>query len=117
MGDIVAELLTRMHEEVFAVSDPARRRDAIAVLFTDDCLFSDPHGTHIGRDALAQAVTDLLARFPGFRFTLGLRQSLQDAGRQQWFFGLPGEPPKISGLDVVVLSNGKIRALYTFLDP
>jgi hypothetical protein len=31
-------------------------------------------------------------------------------------FGIPGESPAITGLDVIVVKSGRIAALYTFLD-
>jgi hypothetical protein len=40
-----------------------------------------------------------------------------DAGRIAWAFGPPHEPRRITGLDVAIVSAGRISALYTFLDP
>jgi SnoaL-like domain len=117
MATNIDELLRRMLDDVFGQRDPASRADAIAELFRPDCVFSDPDGTHIGHAAIEKAAAEVQARFPGFRFTAVLRQSLQDAGRQHWVFGLPGEPPQVSGLDLIIVVDGKIRALYTFLDP
>jgi hypothetical protein len=34
-----------------------------------------------------------------------------------WGFGLAGKTPAVTGLDVIVSKAGKIKALYTFLDP
>jgi hypothetical protein len=96
MATIIDELLMRMLDEVFGQPDAASRANAIATLFRPDCVFSDPDG---------------------FRFTAVLRQSLQDAGRQHWVFGLPGEPLQVSGVDFIIVVDGKISALYTFLDP
>jgi hypothetical protein len=43
-------------------------------------------------------------------------QAVQDAGRLSWGFGPPGEPPRVTGLDVIVMRENKIARLYTFLD-
>jgi hypothetical protein len=34
-----------------------------------------------------------------------------------WGFGPTGQKPALTGLDVIVSNTGRIRALYTFLDP
>jgi hypothetical protein len=31
--------------------------------------------------------------------------------------GTPGKPPEYAGTDVIVIRDGKIGALYMFLDP
>ena len=42
----IATLLTRNLHDVFGENDPARRRAAIAEIFTEDCVFSTtPAGT------------------------------------------------------------------------
>jgi hypothetical protein len=57
---------------------------------------------------------------------LGLRQmkslhcaafSAGRSGRLAWGSGPRGEPPNYTGLDVVIVRDGKIAALYVFLDP
>ena len=117
MTDSVDDLLSRMLEDVFDEPDFAKRAEAIAALFTEDCVFSDPHGRHIGHSELQKAVADIRATLPGFRFTAKLRQSLTDAGRQHWNFGVAGQSQQASGLDIIIVVDGKIGTLYTFLDP
>jgi hypothetical protein len=117
MAYSIDDLLSRMLEDVFDEPDFVKRADAIAALFTDDCVFSDPNGRHIGHSELQKAVTEIRAALPGFRFIAKLRQSLTDAGRQHWSFGLAGESQQVSGLDIIIVVDGKIGALYTFLDP
>jgi hypothetical protein len=117
MANSVDDLLSRMLEDVFDEPDFVKRAGAIAALFTEDCVFSDPRGRHIGHSELQKAVAEIRAALPGFRFTAKLRQSLTDAGRQHWGFGLAGESQPVSGLDIIIVADGKIGALYTFLDP
>lgn len=63
------------------------------------------------------AVSQLHARFPGFVFTpIGVPQTFYDAGRLAWGHGPVGEPPKVTGLDVVSVRDGRIVALYAFID-
>jgi hypothetical protein len=47
----------------------------------------------------------------------GEAQSLHNAGRLAWGSEPRGEPPNYTGLDVVIVRDGKIAALYVFLDP
>ena len=46
----------------------------------------------------------------------GEAQALHNAGRLAWGSGPRGEPPNYTGLDVVIVREGKIAALYVFLD-
>jgi hypothetical protein len=36
--------------------------------------------------------------------------------RLGWTYGLPGEVPELAGEDVATIFDGKIQAMYTFLD-
>ena len=118
MPDRTASLLTRNLHEVFGEADAARRRAAIAALFTADVVFADAEGSRTGHEALDSFVADLLARSPGWVFQAsGPAQGVQDAGRLAWGFGPPGEPPRVTGLDVVLVREEKIAVLYTFIDP
>jgi hypothetical protein len=50
-------------------------------------------------------------------FELGVPDSHNGIGRLTWGFGPEGKKPAVAGLDVIVSKGGKIKALYTFLDP
>jgi hypothetical protein len=41
---------------------------------------------------------------------------VQDGGRIAWGSGPAFEPPRYTGLDVIIAREGKIAALYVFLD-
>jgi hypothetical protein len=41
---------------------------------------------------------------------------IHDLGRLRWQTGPVGAPPVATGTDVAVFANGKIRALYTFIE-
>jgi hypothetical protein len=117
MSEIVETLLRRNLHEVFGERDEGRRRSAMAELMTDDVIFSDHNARHTGRDAVNAAVTALQARFPGFVFTERTPpQTLTDAGTLHWQFGPPAAP-KINGTDFIVVRDGRIAALYVFLEP
>lgn len=117
MSDQIRELLRRNLQEVFGESDGARRRAAIMELYADDCVLYVPPGVFVGHEALDKFAGDLRAAHPHFAYTpRGAPQSLHNAGRLAWGSGPPGKHPDYTGLDVIIVRNGKIAALYVFLD-
>jgi hypothetical protein len=117
MENRIHELLHRNLQEVFGEGDAARRRAAIDELYTEDCVLEVPPGVFIGRDALDKFAGELRATHPHFLYTpLSKPQALHNAGRLAWGSGPRGEAPEYTGLDVIVVRDGKIAALYVFLD-
>jgi hypothetical protein len=98
MSDRIRELLHRNLQEVFGEGDAPRRRAAIGELYTKDCILYVPPGIFVGHEALDKFAGDLRATHP-------------------WGSGPRGEPANYTGLDVVIVRDGKIAALYVFLDP
>ena len=66
-------------------------------------------------NALTHPHTDRIAGMAG-RSTIDGRSPIQDGGRLAWRSGPPGEPPRYTGLDVIIVRDEKIVALYVFLD-
>ena len=61
---------------------------------------------------------DLRATHPHFVYTPhGEPQALHNGGILAWGSGPKGEAPDYTGLDVVIVRDGKIAALYVFLNP
>jgi SnoaL-like domain len=117
MANTIENLLTRNLLEVFGERDAVKRRSVIAALWAEDGVFADPFGRYVGHAALNDAVTQLHTKFPGFVFTpIGAPQSFYDVGRLAWGHGPVGEPPKVTGLDVVTVRGGRIVALSAFID-
>lgn len=119
MDTALQQLMERNVMEVWGERDSARRRSAINEIYTEDCIISDFEGDEqaVGRDALSAKVDDLLKGAPDFVFGLiGPAQVIHDIGRSRWHFGPPGAAPVVIGTDVAVFEDGRIRALYVFLD-
>jgi hypothetical protein len=113
----IATLLSRNLPEVFGEGDPARRRAAIKQLYTEDCVLYVPPGALVGHDALDKFAGDLRATHPDFVYTPhGAPQVLHNSGRLAWGSGLSGEPPAYTGVDFIIVRDGKIAALYVYLD-
>src|SRR5579863_1194299 len=116
-SDRIHELLIRNLQEVFGEGDAARRRAAIEELYTDDCVLSAPPGTFVGHDALDKFAGDLRATHPHFVYTpLGSPQVLHNSARLAWGSGPKGETPAYTGVDFIIARDGKIAALYVYLD-
>ena len=118
MADHIHELLSRNLQEVFGEGNAARRRAAIEEIYTEDCVLYAPPGIFVGPEALDKFAGDLRATHPNFVYTpRGEAQALHNAGRLAWGSGPRGEPPNYTGLDVVIVRDRKIAALYVLLDP
>jgi len=117
MNARINELLLRNLQEVFGEGDARRRREAIEALYTEDCLIYVPPGVLVGHDALDQFAGDLRATHPHFVYTPHSKpQALHNGGRLAWGSGPRGESPDYTGWDVIIVRDGKIAALYVFLD-
>jgi hypothetical protein len=114
----LGHLLERNLFEVFGEPDSGRRTRAIAELYAEDCAFYDAEGEGTGQAAVSEQVARILDALPaGFAFSLvSPAEILHDLGRLRWRSGPPGAPPVVSGMDIAVFANGKIRTLYTFVE-
>ena len=113
----IETLLIRNLPEVFGEGDPARRRAAIQQLYTEDCVLYVPPGVFVGQDALDKFAGDLRAAYPHFVYTAhGAAQVLHNSGRLAWGSGPKGEAPTYTGVDFIIARDGKIAALYVYLD-
>lgn len=113
----IETLLNRNLPEVFGEGDPARRRAAIRELYTEDCALYVPSGVLVGHAALDKFAGDLRATHPDFVYTPhGTPQVLHNSGRLAWGSGPQGKTPAYTGVDFIIARDGKIAALYVFLD-
>lgn len=101
---------------VFSERDEPRRLAAMAELYAADATFSDHDGVVSGIDAINAKVQALLDRLPGFVFSEASPvYEVQDLGSVDWNFGPAGQPPAVSGTDVVTVADGKIATLHVYL--
>ena len=116
MPTIDALLRTHLHE-VFAERDADARRAAIERTYREDVAFLDPDGVATGHDALHAKVGEILDGAPGdWVFSLvGDVHVVQDLGQLTWGFGPEGVAPAVSGMDVVLVQDGRIARAYTML--
>src|SRR6516225_9563508 len=77
-----------------------------------------PHPVPLSDTTLDKFTGDLRATHPHFVYTPhGEPQALHNGGILAWGSGPKGEAPEYTGLDVVIVRDGKIAALYVFLNP
>ena len=118
MSDLIVELLTRNLQEVFGENDAQRRRAALDELYTDDCVLYVPDGVFKGRGAIDEFSGNLRMTHPQFVYTPhGDPQVLHNSGILAWGSGPKGGDPEYTGLDVIIVANGRISALYVYLNP
>ena len=111
----IETLLNRNLPEVFGEGDPTCRRAAIRG--TLHRRLSAVRGTFVGRDALDKFAGDLRATHPHYVYTPhGAPQVLHNSGRLAWGSGPKGEAPQYTGADFIIARDGKIAALYVYLD-
>ena len=116
MPDIIETIIKRNLHEVFGERDAKKRRQAIAELWTEDCLFIDHSGKSRGHDELDRTVAALHQRFPHHVLSeLRPVDVLHESGRLAWSYGRPGQEP-IKGVDVALMRDGRISLMLTFLD-
>ncbi|XVV15476.1 nuclear transport factor 2 family protein [Actinoplanes sp. CA-131856] len=117
MPDLKIELAYRNLLEVFGQRDPEKRAKAIRETYAEDVTFADPDGVVTGWDNLDRKAQDLLDKAPGFVFApVGEVRVVQDLTMLAWQFGPEGAAPVVSGVDICIVADGRIRKLYTSLD-
>ncbi|KXU84742.1 hypothetical protein CR51_41805 [Caballeronia megalochromosomata] len=117
MSNTIETLLLRNLRDVFGEADSERRRSAIEALYCADCVVNLPPGQYHGHDALQRIAGKLRASHPDYVYTPhSAPQVVQDGGRIDWGSGPEGEPPRYTGIDIIIARDEKISALYVFLD-
>lgn len=118
MSNSISALLTRNLQEVFGENEPARRRAAVDELWSEDGVFYDPKtGVHRGRGEIDRIAGVIRATHPDFQYQpIAQPEELGNGGRVKWVAGRPGEAPAYAGTDFLIARDGRIAALYLFLD-
>jgi hypothetical protein len=104
---------------VFNERDVDRRLAALGDLYADDATLYDPEAVVTGREAISVAVDNLLGNFPpDFVFTAaGPAVGHNGAAQLFWRLGPPNGPAVVTGTDVALIEQGRIKRLYVFVDP
>lgn len=113
----IRELLLLNLFGVFSERDPDRRLKAISTNYTEDVVWSDPEVTTHGHRELNERAQVVLDSTPDFVFNAaGQVHVLRDLGLLAFNYGVPEQPPAVTGYDVAVVRDGRIAVLYTLMD-
>ncbi|RZJ73038.1 nuclear transport factor 2 family protein [Flavobacterium sp.] len=118
MENEIAELVEKNLRQVWAQRDASERIKIIESLYSADAkLFEEGHQTS-GYEAINDAVTNVLQNFPQ-EFTFFLLRPIAVNGnmaKTSWGIGSDLQAPVATGIDITLVEDGKIKALYVFLD-
>ena len=102
---------------VFSEHDPERRLEAIVANYTEDVVWSDSEATTHGHQGLNERAQVVLDSTPDFVFNAaGPVHVLRDLGQLAFNYGVPEQPPAVTGYDVAVVRDGRIAVLYTLIN-
>lgn len=99
-------------------TDAELRAKAVAELWTEDGVYTDPLANVTGHEAIAAVIAGAQQMFPGLVFTAGpLDDAHTNLVRFTWHLGPAGGEPIVIGFDVLDLAeDGRIRKTLGFLD-
>lgn len=112
------ELLLKQHlYTVFGERDVAKRRAAIEVIWNKDGVLICSFGAFSGFSSIDTVIQNIQEQLPHFVCSeLAAPECFHGIGRLAWGYGLPNQQPQVTGLNVAVVSNNRLSALYTFFD-
>jgi hypothetical protein len=104
-------------DRIFIELDPVKREAMIREVYTEDCVWTHPGGRIVGIKALNEAVTEIRERISEYRYAVvGDIQTMHTVGMCRWGSGIPGEPFRYAGTDVVEARDGRVAVFYTFIE-
>ena len=113
----VAELMRNNFDAIFIERNPAKREAMMREVYTEDCVWVHPGGRFVGIAAINEAASEVRKNIPEYRYTvLGDIQTMHTVGICRWGSGLPGQPFRYTGTDVVEERGGRVAVFYTFID-
>jgi len=113
------DLMQAHLSRVFGDRDGSRRLSALQEIYAEDASLFEPDATATGYEAISGAVEALHTRLPpSFVFTAaGPAVGHNGVARLHWRAGPRDGPAAVTGTDVAWVENGRIKALYVFVDP
>jgi hypothetical protein len=113
----ISELMRHNFDRIFIELDPIKREAMMREVYTEDCVWIHPGGRLVGIKAINASVSEIRKLIPEYRYTVvGDIQTMHTVGMCRWESGLPGEPFRYAGTDVVESHEGRVAIFYTFID-
>jgi ketosteroid isomerase-like protein len=112
-----AELMHNNFDKIFIELDPVKREAMMRNAYTEDCVWIHPGGRLVGVAAVNQAASEIRKHIPEYRYkVVGDIQTMHNVGMCRWGSGLPGQPFRYTGTDVLEERDGRVAVFYTFID-
>ena len=113
----ISTLLIRNLNDVFGENDPARRRAAMDEIFHEDIVYYDRAGVFRGRDEVQRIAGMYRVSHPELRYQPSAPpEELGDGGRLRWVSSHASFAPSYTGTDFIITRDGRIAAIYRFID-
>jgi ketosteroid isomerase-like protein len=113
----VPELLRHNFDEIFIELDPVKRESMMRDAYTEDCVWIHPGGRLVGIAAINKAASEIRKSIPEYRYAvIGDIRTMHNVGMCRWGSGLPGQPYRYTGTDVLEARDGRVAVFYTFID-
>ena len=110
-------ILINTHFETWNESDLKKREDLMKKVYADDIEMIDRHDILNGYKEISGFVDVLQARDLRSKFTHPKPAEIHhNIARQFWQNGTPEKPDAVTGMDLFVFENGKVKKLYVFVD-
>ena len=105
----VAELMRHNFDEIFIELDPVKRESMMRDAYTEDCVWIHPGGRLVGIAAVNEAASEIRKHIPEYRYTVvGDIHTMHNVGMCRWGSGLPGQPFRYTGTDVLEERDGRL---------
>lgn len=113
------QMVERHLAEIFSETDDAKRTAALHELYAEDAVLYEPDNIVRGIEAISTTVSTLLKNFPPqLRFVASSPALIHhEMCCAPWTAGTPEQANMVTGYDVVQFANGRIQAVYVFLNP
>ncbi|QTE41963.1 MULTISPECIES: VOC family protein [Mucilaginibacter] len=102
--------------QIWDNTDKQSRSAQLKELYTDDIVLFDEAAEIKGLKDLNTRITQLQHQNPGFKFSMIRIDNSANVVRYYWNYGPKSNPKLISGMDLMIMENGKARSLNVFLD-
>jgi ketosteroid isomerase-like protein len=94
-----------------------KREGMMRHAYTEDCVWMHPGGRLVGMAAINEAPSEIRKRIPEYRYAvIGDIHTVHNVGMCRWGSGLPGQPYRYTGTDVLEERDGRVAVFYTFID-
>ncbi|SRR5258708_37844282 len=118
MNEDLVQLMEENLRQVWSERNADRRRKAIEGIYATDSTLFEVGEKISGYDAINNQVSTIVNGMPAEFIFTRLKPVIinNNIGRLIWGVGPKSQPPALTGMDVAVFENGRIKSLYVFLD-